>query len=40
LQLHAVFRLTDLLAHWRETGRVEASQVDEVEAFLRTSRGA
>ena len=38
LKLHAVFELTDLLDHWRETGRVATEQVEEVEAFLRTSR--
>ncbi len=37
LRLHAVLRLTDLLAHWEGKGRIDAAQARAVRAFLGQS---
>lgn len=37
LRLHAVLRLTDLLAHWEGKGRIDAAQARVVRAFLDNS---
>ncbi len=35
LHLHAVLTLTQLLAHWEETGKINRNEVDAVRDFLR-----
>ena len=36
--LHAVLTITELLAYWEETGKVESQKIGETRAFLKRSK--
>lgn len=38
-RMHSVFRLTDLLDHWEQTGRVDAGDLAAARAFIRATAG-
>jgi len=39
-RFHAVFTLTELVAHWQASGRIDAARASEVQAFLAATHAA